>query len=196
MNRQISLVGAPTDIGAGAAAPAWDRRPCASRNIVPVLESHGLDVVDRGNLNGPANPWQPPVNGYRHLHEAVPGTRRCTRPCTTNCGATACRSCSGAITASAIGSISAVARHCRETGKKLRVLWIDSHADFNTNTVTPTGNIHGMPVACLCGQGPQELIEIGGDGAGDQPAGTSGRSGSGVLIPARSAGAGDRNRSV
>jgi arginase len=61
-----------------------------------------------------------------------------------------------------IGSISAVARHCRDTGKKLRVIWLDAHADFNTNTLTPSGNIHGMPVACLCGHGPKELIEIGG----------------------------------
>jgi arginase len=61
-----------------------------------------------------------------------------------------------------IGSISAVAKHCRETGKKLRVLWFDAHADFNTATLTPSGNIHGMPVACLCGHGPQALIEIGG----------------------------------
>jgi arginase len=61
-----------------------------------------------------------------------------------------------------IGSISAVARHCRDTGKKLRVLWLDAHADFNTNSLTPSGNIHGMPVACLCGFGPQALIEIGG----------------------------------
>ena len=81
----------------------------------------------------------------------------------------ACRSCSAATTASGIGSISAVARHCRETNKKLRVLWLDAHADFNTNVLTPSGNMHGMPVACLCGHGPQELIEIGGTGAGDQP---------------------------
>ena len=47
-----------------------------------------------------------------------------------------------------IGSISAVARHCREANKKLRVLWLDAHADFNTALLTPSGNIHGMPVAC------------------------------------------------
>jgi arginase len=61
-----------------------------------------------------------------------------------------------------LGSISAVARHCREAGKKLRVLWLDAHADFNTRELTPSGNIHGMPVACLCGYGPKALIEIGG----------------------------------
>ena len=62
----------------------------------------------------------------------------------------------------AIGSITAVARHCREAGKHLTVLWLDAHADFNTSTVTPSGNIHGMPVACLCGLGPHELTELGG----------------------------------
>ena len=61
-----------------------------------------------------------------------------------------------------LGSISAVARHCRENGKKLRVLWLDAHADFNTNQLTPSGNIHGMPVACLCGHGPRPLVELGG----------------------------------
>ncbi len=61
-----------------------------------------------------------------------------------------------------IGTISAVARHCRERGKKLRILWLDAHADFNTNTLTPSGNVHGMPVAVLCGHGPAELTEIGG----------------------------------
>jgi len=62
----------------------------------------------------------------------------------------------------AVGSISAVARHCRERGRPLRILWLDAHADFNTAVLTPSGNLHGMPVACLCGQGPAELIEVGG----------------------------------
>jgi arginase len=61
-----------------------------------------------------------------------------------------------------VGSITAVARYCRERGKKLRVLWLDAHADFNTHEVTPSGNVHGMPVACLCGVGPKALTELGG----------------------------------
>ena len=61
-----------------------------------------------------------------------------------------------------VGSISAVARHCRERGKKLRMLWLDAHADFNTSELSPSGNVHGMPVACLCGLRSARLIEIGG----------------------------------
>ena len=41
-------------------------------------------------------------------------------------------------------------------------LWLDAHADFNTYEVTPSGNVHGMPVACLCGLGPSVLTELGG----------------------------------
>ncbi len=55
-----------------------------------------------------------------------------------------------------------MARHCREQGRKLRVLWLDAHADFNTSALSPSGNVHGMPVACLCGFGPRELTGIGG----------------------------------
>jgi arginase len=61
-----------------------------------------------------------------------------------------------------IGSISAVARHCRESGKNLRILWLDAHADFNTSELSPSGNLHGMPLACLCGFGPRELVGLGG----------------------------------
>src|SRR5690606_32207041 len=64
----------------------------------------------------------------------------------------------------AMGSITAVARHCRETGRKLRVLWLDAHADFNTSEVTPSGNVHVMPVACLCVIGPDVLTRLGGEG--------------------------------
>jgi arginase len=55
-----------------------------------------------------------------------------------------------------------VAAHCREQGRRLRVLWLDAHADFNTSAITPSGNLHGMPVACLCGHGPRELLELSG----------------------------------
>ena len=42
------------------------------------------------------------------------------------------------------------------------MLWLDAHADFTTSVITPSGNVHGMPVACLCGNGPSELTELGG----------------------------------
>jgi arginase len=58
----------------------------------------------------------------------------------------------------AVGSISAIARHCHRQGRRLRVLWLDAHADVNDAATSPSGNLHGMPVACLLGRGPAPLV--------------------------------------
>ena len=57
----------------------------------------------------------------------------------------------------AIGSVAAVARHCATQGKRLQLVWFDAHADSNTPATSPSGHLHGMPLACLLGQGPVEL---------------------------------------
>ena len=162
MNTHISIIGAPTDIGAGSRGSGMGPEALRVADIVPVLQGHGLEVVDRGNLSGPANPWQPPVDGYRHLNEVVAWNVAVHDAVHAELALGRLPILLGGDHCLGIGSISAVARHCRETGKKLRVLWLDAHADFNTNTLTPSGNTHGMPVACLCGHGPKALIEIGG----------------------------------
>ncbi|MDE2299756.1 MAG: arginase [Burkholderiales bacterium] len=162
MNTRISLIGAPTDIGAGSRGASMGPEALRVANISPVLAGHGLEVLDRGNLAGPANPWLPPVDGYRHLNEVVAWNQTVHDAVHAELHAGRLPILLGGDHSLGIGSISAVARHCRETGKKLRVLWLDAHADFNTNALTPSGNLHGMPVACLCGQGPRALVEIGG----------------------------------
>jgi arginase len=162
MNTKISLIGAPTDIGAGMRGASMGPEALRVAQLIPTLESHGLDVQDRGNLAGPSNPWLPPVEGYRHLNEVVAWNQTLHDAVYAELQLGRMPIVLGGDHCLGIGSISAVARHCRDTGKKLRVLWLDAHADFNTNNLTPSGNIHGMPVACLCGFGPQALIEIGG----------------------------------
>ncbi len=169
MNRQVSLIGAPTDIGAGARGASMGPEALRVANLQPTLESHGLEVLDRGNLTGPPNPWQGAVDGYRHLSEVVAWNQCVHDAVHAELAQGRLPILLGGDHCLAIGSISAVARHCREAGKKLRVLWLDAHADFNTSLLTPSGNIHGMPVACLCGHGPQELVEIGGQVPAIQP---------------------------
>ena len=162
MNPDISLIGAPTDVGAGTPGARMGPEALRVASLAAALESHGLTVLDRGNLAGPANPWLPAVDGYRHLAEVVQWCRTVHDATLRELELGRLPILLGGDHCLAIGSISAVARHCRERGKKLRVLWLDAHADFNTSTLTPSGNLHGMPVACLCGFGPQALIEIGG----------------------------------
>jgi arginase len=62
----------------------------------------------------------------------------------------------------AAGTISGIAAFARRKGKKLGVLWIDAHGDINTPESSPSGNIHGMPLAALLGFGPRQLTAIGG----------------------------------
>jgi arginase len=126
------------------------------------LQARGLQVFDVGNLSGPANPWQPPHEGYRHLEQVVHWNRAVHDAVFAELGLGRLPILLGGDHSLSIGSIGAVARRCREEGKKLRVLWLDAHADFNTSELSPSGNIHGMPLACLCGFGPRELVEISG----------------------------------
>jgi len=161
-NPLVSLIGAPTDIGAGARGASMGPEALRVADILCVLQGHGLEVVDRGNLAGPTNPWLPPVDGYRHLKEVVAWNRAVHEAVHAELALGRLPILLGGDHSLGIGSISAVARHCRGKNRRLRVLWLDAHADFNTNGLTPSGNLHGMPVSCLCGYGPQELIEIGG----------------------------------
>lgn len=158
----VSLIGAPTDIGAGDRGASMGPEALRVAGIAEALHARGLDIVDRGNLFGPLNPWLPPVGGYRHLTQVVEWNREVMRAVTAELAAQRVPILLGGDHSLAIGSITAVAKHCRAQGLKLRILWLDAHADFNTSTITPSGNIHGMPVACLCGHGPQELTDLGG----------------------------------
>lgn len=165
----VSLIGAPTDIGAGHRGALMGPDALRIAGLGEALAERGVEVVDRGNLSGPGNPWQPPHDGYRHLAEVVEWNRLVMEAVGAELRAGRLPIMLGGDHCLGVGSITAVARHCRDTGKRLRVLWLDAHADFNTSQVTPSGNIHGMPVACLCGLGPQALVNLGGSSPAVRP---------------------------
>jgi arginase len=62
----------------------------------------------------------------------------------------------------AIGTVAGVSNHYRKKGEKIGLIWIDAHADMNTPDTSPSGNIHGMPLACCIGKGPPELTDLYG----------------------------------
>ena len=159
--RAVSLIGVPTDVGAGHRGARLGPEALRIAGLPEALAARGVDVRDCGNLDGPRNPWTGPVDGYRHLPEVVAWNRLLM-------AATAAELADGRMPVMlggdhclGMGSIAAVADWCRGQGKQLRVLWLDVHSDFNTSQVTPSGNVHGMPVACLCGLGPHELTHLG-----------------------------------
>ena len=158
----VSLIGVPTDIGAGHRGASLGPEALRIAGLAQALAGRGVDVRDCGNLAGPANPWLPPVDGYRHLAQVVEWNTALMEASLGELRDGRMPVVLGGDHCLGIGSIAAVARHCRATGKKLRVLWLDAHADFNTSAITPSGNVHGMPVACLCGLGPDALTQLGG----------------------------------
>ena len=160
MGIPASLIGAPTDIGAGMRGASMGPEALRVAGITRTLESQGVAVRDRGDLAGPANPQLPPQDGYRHLAEVRAWNLAVHDAVQAELAAQHLPILLGGDHSLGIGSISAVARHCRQSGRPLRVLWLDAHADFNTSVLTPSGNIHGMPVACLCGLGPAGLINL------------------------------------
>jgi len=160
--RTAALIGAPTDVGAADRGASMGPEALRVAGLADALRGRELDVIDEGNLSGPGNPWQPPHEGYRHLPEVVRWNELVHESVYAQLGRARLPVLLGGDHCLSIGSISAVARHCREQGRKLRVLWLDAHADFNTSVLSPSGNVHGMPVACLCGFGPPQLTGIGG----------------------------------
>ncbi len=158
----ISIFGVPTDVGAGMRGASMGPEALRVAGLGEALAARGIDVVDRGDLAGPKNPWRGPVDGYRHLEEVVAWNRAVLEASSAELRAGRMPVMLGGDHCLAMGSIAAVANHCRETGRKLRILWLDAHTDFNTHAITPSGNVHGMPVACLCGIGPSVLTGLGG----------------------------------
>ena len=168
----VCLIGAPADAGAGLRGTRMGPDALRAAGLVRALQGQGHRVIDAGNLVGP----EPsvcgdeqallPVSGIpHHLSEVVAWNRSVFQ----SVGAALARGelplVMGGDHSLAIGSVSAVAAHCRRLGKHLRVLWFDAHADANTEFTSPSGNLHGMPVACLLGHGPASLV-----GWGDTPA--------------------------
>jgi arginase len=156
--KTVSLIGAPTDVGASVRGAGMGPDALRVAGLVEALRLHKLNVIDQGNLAGPPNPWAATSGGLRNLGEAVAWNRTVFDAVAQALAAGHVPLLMGGDHCLAIGSISAVARHCRQEKKNLRVIWLDAHTDVNTEAISPSGNLHGMPVACLLGHGPKELV--------------------------------------
>jgi hypothetical protein len=143
------------------AARRWVPKRCAWPASPRCWNHRASSVHDRAILRVRAIPGCPRKMVTAISMKSSRGTISCTMPFTVNCRHRACRSCSAAIIRWHRFDQRGRASLPRARSQ-LRVLWLDAHADFNTSVLTPSGNIHGMPVACLCGHGPRALLEIGG----------------------------------
>jgi len=161
MTKNISLIGVPSDTGAGDRGATMGPEALRVAGIAGMLTKLGHKVTDTGNLFGPKNPESAAKNGYRHLRENVIWCQNIQEAIFNEISEGSLPIMLGGDHAMSIGSIAAVARFCAEKKKKLCIIWIDAHSDFNTCDTSPSGNIHGMPVAVAAGYGPPELLAIG-----------------------------------
>jgi len=162
LKHNITLIGAPTDVGAGRPGASQGPQALRAAGLAAALQALGLQVHDAGDLRGPPNPQQPPQDGYRHLDEVIAWNRAVHDAVASALAQGRLPLLLGGDHSLAIGSLSAVARHCRAAGKTLRVLWLDAHADCNSRRTSPSANLHGMPLACLRGVGPAALTGLSG----------------------------------
>ena len=152
----VTLIGAPTDVGASVLGASMGPDALRIAGIARALRALEPDVQDMGNLSGPGNPQSAPSGGFRHLAEVTAWNQAVFSAALAALDAGRLPLLMGGDHCLAIGSISAAAQHCRQRGRRLKVLWLDAHADANTPASSPSGNLHGMPVACLLGQYPNE----------------------------------------
>src|SRR3954469_10293768 len=153
--RTIALLGAPVEVGASQRGTLMGPAALRTAGLGPLLESLGFAVEDHGDLS-PAdlrfNDDAPPRN-TKHYREISAWIRALSARAYRLAHAGAIPLFLGGDHSLSMGSVNGVARHWREQGRELFVLWLDAHADYNTPATTITGNMHGMSGAFLCGEG-------------------------------------------
>lgn len=160
--KPIHIIGVPLDLGGNRRGV--DMGPSALRiaGLHEKLESLGYTVVERGDIATPI----PEVKSAGDPHKRY--VREIARVCQKLYETSSSALEKGGIPlvlggdhSLAAGSIGAPAEFARRQGKPLGLLWIDAHGDMNTPATSPSGNVHGMPLAALLGSEPAELARIG-----------------------------------
>jgi arginase len=153
--RRIALLGAPIDMGASQRGTLMGPAALRTAGLLAVLESLGFEVTDHGDIriDDVADLADAPPDRANHYRDIQRWTRALSRRAYEVARSGAIPLFLGGDHSLSMGSVNAMARHCREAGRDLFVLWLDAHADYNTPATTLTANMHGMAAAFLCGEG-------------------------------------------
>lgn len=163
LNKKIGLIGFPMDLGADRRGV--DMGPSAIRysNLEHKLERLGYKVTDFGDIDIEISETQTIKNSkLKYLPEITKTSKLLSDKVETLLNKNYFPLIIGGDHATAIGSIAGISNYCRKHNKTLGIVWIDAHADMNTEDTTPSGNIHGMPLAIALGRGNSKLTNING----------------------------------
>ena len=161
--KAIDIIGVPLDLGADRRGV--DMGPSALRiaGLGDRLAALGYAVTDRGNLEAPVRETRQPGDAAKKYIDDIAGVcQRLFEAATTSLTAGALPLVLGGDHSLSAGSVAASAASARRREERLGLLWIDAHGDMNTPDTSPSGNVHGMPLAALLGPEPAELSTIVG----------------------------------
>lgn len=159
----ITIIGFPIDLGAGRRGV--DMGPSALRiaNLNQRLISLGYDVIDVGDISIQTAEQQKIINPtLKYLDEILKTSKVLSHTVEQTLDKGNFPLCIGGDHSMALGTIAGISSYCRKKHLVPGVIWIDAHADMNTDKTTPSGNIHGMPLAASLGLGHSDLINFYG----------------------------------
>ncbi|MBZ9654731.1 arginase [Phyllobacterium lublinensis] len=165
--QKLTIIGAPIEEGAGRLGALMGPAALRTAGLIRTLEELGHPVEDRGDLRLPKQlPVVPTVAGLAHHIERIAAWSRMLSAETYDAMSKGTFPVIlGGDHSLSMGSVTGVARYCEEHNRELFVLWLDAHSDFNTPATSPSGNMHGMSAALLCGEPGLEGV------FGDEPKG-------------------------
>jgi arginase len=163
MTKKVKIIGVPMDLGAGRRGV--DMGPSAIRiaGLNQAISLIGYEVTDAGNVH--VHPPEAVVQTNmraRFLPEITAASEELAEMVEAALEEGSLPVILGGDHSIAIGSVAGVSSFYRKRGEKIGIIWLDAHADSNTPETSPSGNIHGMPLASLLGYGAKELTHIAG----------------------------------
>lgn len=157
--KAIDIIGAPSTFGQRKLGV--DLGPTAIRyaGLISRLKQLDLDVYDKGDIKVPAvniEKFHSEQKGLRNYDEIIEVNQKLNKEVSASIENNRFPLVLGGDHSIAVGSVSAISKHYNNLG----VIWYDAHGDLNTPEESPSGNIHGMPLRILTGEGPKELLEL------------------------------------
>lgn len=159
MNQRIEIIGAPSTFGQKKLGVNLGPDAIRYAGLLSRLKKMGLDVIDKGNIEVPTldvEKFNSDQEGLRNYDEIVTVSENLSKATSEIVKKGNFPLTLGGDHSIAVGSISGISQHYENLG----VIWYDAHGDLNVPEESPSGNVHGMPLRILAGDGPDELVNI------------------------------------
>jgi len=159
--KRVRVLGVPLDLGASKQGASGGPAAIRLAGLASALENLNYTVQDHGDVDVPPAPAKSPKN-LRNASAILKVCKELERGAYDAARSGAFPLTIGGDHSLAMGSVSGVARAWREKEQPIGLIWVDAHADINTPQTSPSGNLHGMPLAHILGLGHKDFAKLGG----------------------------------